>query len=202
MIKLETLKKLEGLQMKEDIAKILNVKKSTTNNIITKLKKQGHLSVYFKKSPRMYKITTTIQRPGQKGMYDWINKYSDKKIREPFDHQVHGQYGPEEALVESVDTGSIRILLNSLKLFNHIKDWSKLYNLSKKNNSWRKIGALYDVARKYYKVRRFPKKYLKSFNNYEWLKMTDLNQRNNFPEIQNKWKVYIPFNEHDIKEQY
>ncbi|MBS3145871.1 hypothetical protein J4414_03655, partial [Candidatus Woesearchaeota archaeon] len=123
------------------------------------------------KKKRIYRITARKQRKRQEGMFDIINKYSpNMKIREWYDHQVHGVYGPEEALIDALQTQSFRLILASMRLFNHIKDWKKIYKLAKENNCWQKVGALYDVSRLFFKVKKMPERYRKrniSFNKYD-----------------------------------
>ncbi|MBS3138443.1 hypothetical protein J4207_01930 [Candidatus Woesearchaeota archaeon] len=113
----EILWKLEGLHTIETAMKTLSMKRQSTLNLLSKLKKEQN-----KYSPHM-------------------------KLAEWYDHQVHGVYGPEEALIDAIETQSFRVILASLHLFRHIKDWKKLYKLANERDCWNKVGALYDVAR-------------------------------------------------------
>jgi len=132
-------------------------------------------------------------------MFDIINKYSpNMKIREWYDHQVHGVYGPEEALIDALQTQSFRLILASMRLFNHIKDWKKIYKLAKENNCWQKVGALYDVSRLFFKVKKMPERYRKR-KYKKWIKLTQLKKKN-FPKISEKWHVYISFNKYDLRD--
>ena len=130
-------------------------------------------------------------------MFDILNKYSEMKLMPWYDHQVHGSYGPEDALVDAIETESFRAILASMKLFNHINDWPKLYRLANKKGIWQKVGALYDLSRIYFRTRRMPRTY-NYFKPKKWFQLTKLSDRNNFPQLQKKWKVFIPFNEKDI----
>ena len=133
-------------------------------------------------------------------MFDIINKYSTNfQINPWYDHQVHGPYGPEEALIDAIQTSSFRLILASLRLFNHIKNWPKLYQLSKEKDCWQKVAALYDVAKLFLKVRTMPKRYENLKIEKKWVQLTQL-KKINFPNIAQKWKVYIPFNQNDIRE--
>jgi len=90
-------------------------------------------------------------------------------------------------------------LAYTLPSANHITDWPKLYNLSNKRNCWRKIGAIYDVARMYFRVRKMPKKYRQK----KYFKKTYLIQKYPTTEkvlipIEKKWRVSIPFRIGDI----
>ncbi len=202
--KIEMLKKIEGLQTIETVAKALNLKKQSAINLLSKLKKEGHVHKSGGgKQPRFYTITVTKQHKRDPGMFDIINKYSpNMKLAEWYDHQVHGVYGPEEALIDAIQTGSFRAILASMRLFNHITDWKKLYMLARKHDCWQKVGVLYDVARKFIRARRIPKIYYTPdiYSDKKWLQLTQLHRRKNFPEIENRWRVHIPFNEKDMEE--
>ncbi len=200
MDKEETLWKLEGLQTLETVSEKLGIKKQSALNLLSKLKKEGYVVTEGGgKQPRFYHIYMRKIRPRSPGMFDIINKYSPKMKLSPwYDHQVHGRYGPEEALVDAVQTESFRVILASMRLFNHIKDWPRLYRLAKKEDCWQKIGALYDVARMFIRVRKMPRNYGPE-KYFGWRKMTQL-MKKNFPEISHKWKIYIPFNQNDMVE--
>lgn len=196
----EILGKLEGFQTVETASRELKMTRQSTINLLSKLKKQGNVTVSGGgKQPRLYKITIRKQRKRDLGMFDIINKYSPMKLNPWYDHQVHGAYGPEEALIDAIQTRSFRAILASLRLFQHIKDWKKVYYLSKKNNAWRKVCALYDIARIFFKVKKMPKRYYHQEKG-QWEPLTELKNKNNFPGIQNKWNIYIPFNYNDIRE--
>jgi len=197
----ETLKKLEGLQTVDMVSYALDIKKQSALNLLSKLKKQGYVTTTGGgHQKRLYKITSRKQRKRDKGMFDIINKYSSMKLMPWYDHQVHGSYGSEEALIDAVQTQSFRVILASMGLFNHITDWGKLYKLAKEKNCWQKVGALYDVARLYFRVKKMPLRYQKQ----KFLKKQFLIKRYNTTEkiyypIKNKWNVEIPFKTGDIR---
>ena len=156
----DLLQLLEGLHTVETVADALKIKKQSALNLLAKLKKQQYVTVSGGgKQKRLYKITQTKQRPRVPGMFDIINKYSPLKLNPWYDHQVHGKYGPEEALVDAIQTQSFRAILASMRLFGHITNWPRLYHLAKQKNSWQKVGALYDVAKLFFKVKKMPEKY-------------------------------------------
>src|SRR3989344_3918021 len=95
-------------------------------------------------------------------------------------------------------TENFRVILASLHLFKHIKNWPRLYRMAKEKNCWQKVGALYDVARLFMRVHQIGSRYLKVITK-KWVALTQLRKKN-FPEIAGRWKVYIPFNEHDMVE--
>lgn len=199
MNKEETLKSIEGLQTIETVAEALNIKKQSALNLLSKLKKQGYITTNGgRQQKRLYKITTRKQRKRDLGMFDVINKYSQMKLAPWYDHQVHGNYGPEEALIDAIQTQSFRVILASMRLFNHITDWPKLYKLAMEKDCWQKVGALYDLSKMYFRVKKMPAYHLK-YKAEKWRSLTQL-KKINFPSITKKWHVYIPFNEKDMRE--
>jgi hypothetical protein len=200
MNKEQILRKLEGLHTVETVMVQLDIKKQSAINLLSRLKKQQHITVIGGgNKKRLYKITMRKQRPRRDGMFDILNRYSPKmKLNPWYDHQVHGEYTVEDALVESIQTKSFRAVLVSVNLFPQIRDWPKLYTLAKENNCWNKIGALYDVSRKYMRVKKMPNLYPKEGKG-KWHKLTQLHKKN-YPKISNKWHVFIPFNENDLRE--
>ncbi|MBI3032069.1 hypothetical protein HYY69_01230 [Candidatus Woesearchaeota archaeon] len=197
----ELLRKLEGLHTVETVAEALKINKQSALNLLTKLKKQEYVTVQGRgRTKRLYNITMRKQRKRDPGMFDIINKYSPHmKINPWYDHQVHGVYTVEDALIDAIETKSFRVILASLHLFKYIKNWPKLYQLAKQKSNWQKVGALHDVARMFMKVRKMPEKYRKISSFFSWIQLTQLFKKN-FPEIGNIWKVYIPFNINDITE--
>ena len=198
---IKLLRRIEGLHTIETLQKELNLTKQSTINLISKLRKEEYITLFAGggKKKRIYRITARKQRKRQEGMFDIINKYSpNMKISEWYDHQVHGVYGPEEALIDALQTQSFRLILASMRLFNHIKDWKKIYKLAKENNCWQKVGALYDVSRLFFKVKKMPERYRKR-KYKKWIKLTQLKKKN-FPKISEKWHVYISFNKYDLRD--
>jgi len=194
----DVLRRLEGLHTVETVAEALNIKRQSAINLLSRLKREGYVTVSGHKK-RLYKITMRKQRSRDPGMFDIINKHSpNMKLMPWYDHQVHGEYGPEEALIDALQTESFRAILASMRLFGHIKDWPKLYRLAKEKDCWQKVGALYDVARKFFRARRMPRMY-PQHSGAKWNRLTQL-KKMNFPIIARKWHIYIPFNEHDIRE--
>jgi len=198
MDKEEMLWKLEGLHTVETVAEALNIKRQSAINLLSRLKKEGYVTVE-KHRKSLYKVSMKKQRPRDPGMFDIINKYSpNMKLAEWYDHQVHGEYGPEDALIDAIQTKSFRAILASMRLFSHIKDWPKVYRLSKEKGIWQKVGALYDVAKRFFRVRRMPRTY-PQHNGTRWERLTQI-KKMNFPMIGKRWHVYIPFNEYDMRE--
>lgn len=200
---IEILRKLEGIKTIEMIMEEVGLTKQSALNLVSKLKKEQHLTYFSKKRPPLYYITVRKQRPRKPGMFDIINKHSPHfQINPWFDHQVHGPYGPEEALIDAIQTKNIRVILASTRLFNHITDWHKLFTLSKKYNSWQKIGALYDVARLFFRVRRIPSRY-RNANYKKWRRLLERKYKTTyepFKPIAQRWKVHIPYTKADMRD--
>ncbi len=199
------LRKLEGIHTVETVAAESGIRRQSAINLLSRLKKEGYATVSGGgRQKRLYTITARKQRKRSSGMFDIINRYSHMKIAPWFDHQAHGAYGAEEALIDAIATGSFRTILASLRLFSHIKDWPKLYRLANEKGCWQKVGALYEVARTCIKAKRMPSRYLhvskkqQAKQQVKWQALTQL-RKANFPEITNKWRVYIPFNEKDLE---
>ena len=191
------LKKLEGIHTVETVAEALRIKRQSAINLLSRLKKEDYVTVSGGgRQKRLYTVTIRKQRKRADGMFDIINRYSRIKVSPWFDHQVHGSYGPEEALIDAIETKSFRTILASLRLFSHIKEWPKLYMLAKKKGCWQKVGALYEVARTCIKAGKMPSRYVQGGK--KWDALTQL-RKMNFPGIANKWCVYIPFNEKDLE---
>ena len=196
----EILKKLEGLHTIDTVKETLKIKRQSSLNLLSKLKKQGYVTTTGGgKKKRLYKISMKKQRKREQGMFDILNKYSPMKLNPWYDHQVHGRYTVEDALVDAIETKSFRAILASLRLFSHITNWKKLYKLAKEKDCWQQIGALHDVAKMNFRVRTIPKRYVKP-SSKGWKQLTQLKERHNYPSIEKKWHVHIPFNNKDVVE--
>lgn len=195
--------KLEGLHTVETAAEALQMKKQSALNLLSRLKKQGYVTVSGGgKLKRLYKITPYRQLPRHPGLFDVINKYSPyMKLQPWYDHQVHGLYGPEEALLDALKTKSFRVILASLRLFSHVTNWPKLYRLAKENDCWQKIGALYEISRLFFRVKRMPAKYASSseVKKMQYIISNYKTKEPLFVSIQKKWHTGVPFNKSDLK---
>lgn len=198
---LEILKTLEGLQTVDTVAEALCMKKQSVLNLMVNLKKERYATVSGGgKQKRIYKITTRKQLPRVPGMFDILNKYNSHfKLNPWYDHQVHGIYGPEEALIDAIQTQSFRVILASLRLFNHITNWPKLYKLAKEKDCWQQVGALYDVASLTWKVKHIPSSYLSfTFKKKKYLIRPYPTQEDFLKPIAKKWNVTLPFKKGDL----
>lgn len=196
----ELLWKLEGLHTVETVAETLRVKKQSALNLLSKLKKGGHVTTSGGgKQKRLYTITIRKQLPRSPGMFDLINKYSPMKINPWYDHQVHGRYTVEDALVDAIETKNFRIILAAMHLYKHITDWPRLHLLAKQRDCWQQVGALYDMTRLFLKVRKMPKRYDDGcFRRMQYLIQDYKTTWEILKPITKKWKVYIPLQKGDI----
>ncbi len=198
----EIVKKLEGLQTVESVMKILDVKRRTAVNYISRLRKLGFVEYYAAgRRKRIYRIGVIKTRlNGEMGLYETVNKYSRIKAIEPYKHVIHGRkISVEEALVLALKTQNFRLILASLNLFAHVKDWKMLNRFAKKEKVQRQIGALYELTKGFIRVRRIDNRIERSMMGgkgsryvYDRLKTKD------FFDIAKRWRVEIPFRKEDL----
>jgi len=197
--------KLGDFNRIEDIQSKLGVKRATAIKYIHLLRKRGLVKTeYIKNKKRLYRILK-VKKPvvGNESFYYLINKYSPMKIVIRYDYRIFGRKSTiEEAIVKSVKERNLKIILAALALFNHVENWSLLSKLSKKYNVRRKVGALYELTRKFMRVRKMPKKTLNSLlkaKNEPRFIVENFKSRD-FKNLEKKWKIYLPFNKVDIME--
>ncbi len=192
----ERIKQLEGLQTLDTVIKQTGYTEQSARNLLSRIKKAGHLQ----KMGKLYRISQKKILPRSPGMWDIINKHSPyMKLNPWYDHQVHGTYGEEEALIDALKTESFRVILASTRLFNHITDWKKLYHLARKEDCWQKVGALYDVARMFFRVRKMPVRYRQKKKKTFLFILADYHGKDKiFKPIETYWNVGIPFRRGDF----
>ncbi len=200
----ESVEKLEGIHNIESVMSALKIKRSTAIKYISILRKNGYVKTkQTNKKKRVYYISRSNKICG-KSYYDIINNYSPIKLSESEIYKIYGREPSlEETLIYAIKTKNLRVILAALSLFKYINNWSLLFDLAKKNQAERKVGVLYDLSRKLMRTRRMNKKFRKNslpkeYDNYlyivDGLKSKDLN------EIEEIWKVYLPFNSSDLGE--
>lgn len=196
---------LEGLQTVSSIAKKLGITKRTAVNYISKLRKEGFLKNYMGGSKVRIYIIDPLKRKerGYPGIYEIINKNSRIGLITNVKYRVYGKpLSFEEVIVEAAKTNDYRVILASLDLFRKIKNWSKLKDFAIKNKAGRKIGALYDIARKFIRVRRMDlrtrKALLNSRIDNKYIIKNLRGKKGDFNDVEKVWGVYIPFNKADL----
>lgn len=200
---LQIAKRLEGLQTASSISKMMGISRRTAVNYVSLLRKKGLVeTIRGARKIRRYKISTVQKKEGGIDFYEILNKYSKIKLAAPYPYRIHKKkVSVEEVLIRAIETERFRVILASLGLFAHVKNWPALGRLAKEKGIGRKIGALYDVARTIFKARRMDLRTRNSLlnsalkNKYiiKGLKSRD------FKDIENRWGVCIPFNKADLE---
>ena len=198
------LKKLEGVQTIDSVTNILKTSKDKAIYYLFRLRKEGYVKTKrLSNNRRVYNISFENKLKGT-SYFEIINKYSPVKIATPITYKIYGKTPSlEETLVYAIKTGSLRTILASLALFKKITDWSERYQLSKKNRIERQVGALYDLAKKIMRVRRMTDRFKnnalpKKNHNFEYI-ISGL-MSGDFKDIEETWKIYLPFNKNDLSD--
>ena len=200
----ELLQKLVGIQTIESVMDILKINRKMAIYYIQRLRKEGYVKTRRQSNNlRVYNISLD-NKLGGKSYYEIINQYSPIKISTPVIYRIYGKEPSlEETLIYAIKTKSLRTILASLALFKKINNWVELYHLAKENHIERQVGALYELARKMMKVRKMSSKFInnslpKKRYRFEYV-IPGLKSRD-FTEIENVWKIYLPFNKKDLEE--
>ena len=198
------LKKLEGVQTIDSASSILKTNKGKTIYYLFRLRKEGYVKTKrLSNNKRVYNISFENKLKGT-SYFEIINKYSPVKIATPITYKIYGKDPSlEETLVYAIKMGSLRTILASLALFKKITNWSELYQLAKKNRIERQVGALYDLAKKIMKVRRMPDRFRNNAlpnkkYNFEYTIPGLISK--DFKDIEETWKIYLPFNKNDLSD--
>lgn len=196
------LQKLKGTQTIESAMSLLHVSRQKAIYYIYRLRKKGYLKTKRQGNKRVYYISFE-NKLGGTSYYDIINKHSQIKISGAEIYKIYGKEPSlEETFVYAVKTKSLRIILSSLALFRKIHGWAELYRLSKENHIEREVGALYDLARKVMKTRKMAKRFLSHSlpkNKDKYIYIIDSLSSDDFKDVEEKWKVYLPFNNADLE---
>jgi len=198
------LKKLEGVQTIDSASNILKMSKEGAIYYIFRLRKEGYVKTKrLSNNKRVYNISFENRLKGT-SYFEIINKYSPVKIATPITYKIYGKDPSlEETLVYAVKTGSLRTILASLALFRKITDWSRLYRLAKKNRLERQVGALYYLAKKIMRVRRMPVRFRNNAlpkEGYNFGYTIPNLMSKDFKDIEETWKIYLPFNKNDLSD--
>ena len=155
------MKYMGGKYTIEKFAEQYHLTRQSALNLLSKLKKQGYLTVNGGgKQKRIYTIYRLQKRPTN-GFYDIVNLYSPEKLYPKFEHYTKGRYTIEHAIIDGLKIGDIRTLEASKYLFRHVTNWKLLINLAKENDLFAKLLKLYQLARSTIKCKKMPKRYLK-----------------------------------------
>jgi len=151
----------EGKYTVESFAKKQGIKRQSALNLLSKLKAKGLVTTSG--GGRQKRIYTLTNKPQEKtnGFYETVNKYSPEKLIPKFKHKVIGNYTIEHAIIDGIQIGDSRTIEATKYLFNHIKNWKRLFDLAKEKKVTKTIYKLYQEARKTIKCKTMPKRYLK-----------------------------------------
>lgn len=196
--------RLKGRWTVETLRKELGVSRNKAIYTIHRLRKLGYVKTWYGRNKvRVYYISLENQSH-KKSYTDVINKYAPVGLAEWQTHYVYGrEITAEEALIYALKKRDVRYTIASLALFRHIKDWSALYRMAKKEGLVHEIAALHEVARLFLKkLQRMPKRFynlaLKDKKSRKYIK--DKSSSEDFKDIERKWKVDIPLNRVDLSE--
>jgi len=125
------------------------------------------------------------------------------KLATEINYRIIGRkMGVEESIIRAIETKHPKIILASLALFNHVKNWHLLLKLAKDYKIRRKVGALYELTRKFMRVKRIDKRVLNSLlkarNEPKFI--VENFKTKDFKDIEKKWGVFLPFNKVDMLE--
>jgi len=195
--------KLAGMQTAESAARALNIRKKTMINYISKLRKLGLVeTTRGAGKKRLYRIYATRQPKKGTGLYAFISKNSKVKVIPRQEVYVYNELSIEKAIVKAIESRDFRIVLAALGLFSKVTNWPDLNKLAKKAHMQRKIGALYELAKKVMRVRHIDRRTLNSLQtgkDCERYIIPNLKSKD-FKSLEKRWKVYIPFNLKDLEE--
>ena len=207
--------KLEGLQTINTICQTLNVKKSTAYEYVSLLKKGRYAKEYRRTSmnKRIYRIRRIpfkeselimkrFKDTSKKGIFDIINENSPLKLEHPFKYRVQrkDRITIEETIIESIKTKKFRVILASLALFNKIESWTRLYYYAKIFNVQNIVGALYDLTKRFIRVKKMDLRTRNALLKYRTVHRVIIPniKSPDFEDIQKLWNVDIPFRIDDI----
>ena len=203
MKKEHLLKKLEGVHTLQSVMSLLHVDKQKAIYYIHRLRKEGYVkTARATNNMRIYSISFE-NKLGGTSYEELLNAVSPVKLSTGTVHRVYGKVPTaKEMLVHAGKTKSLSTILAALALFKEEIDWDALYRLAKANHCERQIGALYDLARKIMRTRRMGTRFRhlaipKSQHAFGYtipgLKSKD------FQDIENLWRVHLPFNKTDLE---
>ena len=151
---------MEGKYTLEIYAKELGIKKQSALNRLSRLKKKGFVKVSSRGGKRIYTLTK-LPKKQTKGFYDIVNKYAPEKLTPKFQHYTHGEYTVENAIIDGIKISDVRTKNAIMRLFRHVSNWKRLFDLAKENKVKKQLIELYKDARKKTRCKRMPKRCLK-----------------------------------------
>jgi hypothetical protein len=198
------LKAIHGIQTIESVMFLLKTDKPKATAYIHQLRKQGYVKTTRQSDmTRVYHISRENKLPGT-AYEEIINKESPIKLVSSNIYKIYGKEpSREETIINAIESRSLRKILASLALFKKADDWKTLHRLSKEKGILRQVGALYDLSRRIMKTHRISKTFMRHAlpregTDYEYI-IQGLRSKH-FGDIEQRWKVYIPFNWQDLED--
>lgn len=200
----ELSQKLKGYCTVKSLMENLRINRARAIYLIHKLRKQGYVKTYKNSNQTRFYFISPQNALNETSYLDILNENTPIKMGALYKSMIYGEEPTlEETLIFCLKNNEIRYIISGIALFKKV-DWSKLYKLAKKENLVVEIAALYEVARKIFpKLRKMPKRYLnlakkKIPRNYRYI--VEHSSSDDFKEIEDKWKIYIPLNLADLEE--
>ncbi|MFH0868628.1 MAG: hypothetical protein V1839_00195 [archaeon] len=194
---------LAGMQTAGSIARALSIGKKTAVNYACRLRKLGLLeTTRGAGKKRLYRIYAMKQPRKGIGLYAFISGRSKVKVVPRQEVYIYAELAAEGALVKAIESRDFRLILAALGLFSKVTNWPTLNLLAKNAKVQRRVGALYELAKKVMRVRHIDRRTLNSLRkgkDSERHIMPGLKSKD-FGNLEKRWKVYIPFNSKDLEE--
>lgn len=200
-------RRADGIYTVEMLQELLGVGRRTAVNYISKLRKRGFVkTARGRGKKRLYAISPiTVREDGNPGFYETLNKYSKIKIVAPCETRVHQRkITVEETIVWALQQKSYRLIIAAISLFNHVKNWSLLLKLARKENAEARVGALYDLAKTVARVKRIDKRTDNALQKSvcrtrkKEILIRGLRREKEFRELGRKWNVVIGLTKDDL----
>jgi len=201
----EIIDKISGVQTIESIKSTLAISRNKAVYLVYLLRKKGYVKTkQDSDNSRIYFISTQNALGGV-SYVDIINRYSPIKLSTLEVYKIYGrEVSIEETIIYAIKTRKFRYILASLALFKGIKNWREMYRLAKENNLVREIGALYGLVEVILpRIKKINKTFLiyglpKKSDNFKYI-LPNLKSKD-YSLIEDRWKVFLPFNNSDFKE--
>jgi len=199
---------LQGFYTLETLAERLKISRAKAIYAIHRMRKLGFVKTsYGAGKKRIYRISMGNKQMGI-SYTDKINEASQSAsyaLVSSNPYYIHGRVPTyEESLIYSIKQKDVRYIIASLILFRKISDWSSLYNMAKKEGLLPQVVALYEIARKNVrKIKRMPKRFLtlaQKMRTNKFQYVVNHISSDDFKDVEEKWKVYIPLNRSDLEE--
>ena len=201
----ELLNKIQGLQTLESIKSTFNINRTRAVYLVHRLRKKGYIKTKYDSNKKRIYYISKANALGGTSYIDMLNKYSPVKLSSSEVYRIYGRPPSiEETLVYAIKTKSLRYISAGLSLFRKIKNWNELYRLAKQEDILREMGALYDLALiKVRKIRRMSRRFRNKAmpkRNDRYLYIIDKLKSDDYSKIEERWKVYLPFNHKDLED--